>query len=124
MPAAVTRQVVDMLEEAVGPDGTAPQARVPGYRVAGKTGTVKKSTAGGYSSNQYLAVFAGMAPASDPRFVMVVMVDDPSNGKYYGGQVAAPVFSSVMAGALRLMAVPPDDVPLLQTRVVAGEEPA
>ena len=65
-----------------------------------------------------------MAPASDPRFVMVVMVDDPSNGKYYGGQVAAPVFSSVMAGALRLMAVPPDDVPLLQTRVVAGEEPA
>jgi cell division protein FtsI (penicillin-binding protein 3) len=124
MPAAVTRQVIDMLEEAVGPNGTAPQARVPGYRVAGKTGTVKKSTAGGYSSNQYLAVFAGMAPASDPRFVMVVMVDDPSNGKYYGGQVAAPVFSSVMAGALRLMAVPPDDVPLLQTRVVAGEEPA
>jgi cell division protein FtsI (penicillin-binding protein 3) len=124
LPAAVTRQVIDMLEQAVGPDGTAPQARVAGYRVAGKTGTVKKSTAGGYSSNKYLAVFAGMAPASDPRFVMVVMVDDPSNGKYYGGQVAAPVFSKVMAGALRLMAVPPDDVPLLETRIAAGEEPA
>ena len=124
LPAAVTRQVRDMLEQAVGPNGTAPQARVAGYRVAGKTGTVKKSSVGGYTSKKYLAVFAGMAPASDPRFVMVVMVDEPSNGKYYGGQVAAPVFSKVMAGALRLMAVPPDDVPLLETRVAAEEEPA
>ncbi len=124
LPEAVALQVRNMLEQAAGPNGTAPQARVAGYRVAGKTGTVKKSSAGGYSSKQYLAVFAGMAPASDPRFVMVVMVDDPSNGKYYGGQVAAPVFSRVMAGALRLMAVPPDDVPLLETRLVAGEEPA
>ena len=63
-----------------------------------------------------VAVFAGLVPASDPRFVMVVMVDEPSAGEYYGGQVAAPVFSRVMAGALRLMAVPPDDLPLLQTR--------
>jgi cell division protein FtsI (penicillin-binding protein 3) len=69
-------------------------------------------------------VFAGMAPASDPRFVMVVMVDEPGNGKYYGGQVAAPVFSKVMAGALRLMAVPPDNMPLLETRAKGGEEPA
>jgi cell division protein FtsI (penicillin-binding protein 3) len=113
-----------MLEQAAGPNGTAPLAQVAGYRVAGKTGTVKKATAGGYSSKQYLAVFAGMAPASDPRFVMVVMVDDPSNGKDYGGQIAAPVFSKVMAGALRLMAVPPDDVPLLQTRLAEEEEPA
>ena len=124
LPAAVARQVLDMLEQAVGPNGTAPQARVAGYRVAGKTGTAKKSNAGGYSSKKYLAIFAGMAPASDPRFVMVVMVDEPSNGKYYGGQVAAPVFSTVMAGALRLMAVPPDDVPLLETRRAAEEEPA
>ena len=124
LPAAVARQVRDMLEQAVGPDGTAPQARVAGYRVAGKTGTAKKSSAGGYASKKYLAMFAGMAPASDPRFVMVVMVDEPSNGKYYGGQVAAPVFSKVMAGALRLMAVPPDDLPLLETRLAAGEEPA
>ena len=124
MPAAVAQQVRNMLEQAASPDGTAPLAQVAGYRVAGKTGTVKKSIAGGYSSNQYLAVFAGMAPASDPRFAMVVMVDDPSNGKYYGGQIAAPVFSKVMAGALRFMAVPPDNVPLLQTRVAAEEEPA
>ncbi len=124
MPADVARQVRAMLEEAVGPDGTAPQARIAGYRVAGKTGTVKKSESGGYSSNKYVAVFAGMAPASDPRFAMVVMVDEPRNGKYYGGQVAAPVFSKVMSGALRLMAIPPDDLPLLQTRHGNGEEPA
>jgi cell division protein FtsI (penicillin-binding protein 3) len=124
MPAAVTQQVRAMLEQAAGPNGTAPQAQVAGYRVAGKTGTVKKSNAGGYSSNKYLAVFAGMAPASDPRFVMVVMVDEPANGKYYGGQVAAPVFSKVMAGALRFMAVPPDNMPLLETRVSGAEEPA
>lgn len=123
MPAVIAQQVRNMLEQAAGPNGTAPLAQVPGYRVAGKTGTVKKSSAGGYSSNKYLAVFAGMAPASDPRFVMVVMVDEPANGKYYGGQVAAPVFSKVMAGALRLMAVPPDDVPLLQTRLTGEEEP-
>jgi cell division protein FtsI (penicillin-binding protein 3) len=124
IPAIIAREVRNMLEQAAGPNGTAPLAQVAGYRVAGKTGTVKKATAGGYSSKEYLAVFAGMAPASDPRFVMVVMVDDPSNGKYYGGQIAAPVFSKVMAGALRLMAVPPDDVPLLQTRLVGEEEPA
>jgi cell division protein FtsI (penicillin-binding protein 3) len=124
MPAAITRAIRAMLEEAVGPDGTAPAARVPGYRVAGKTGTVRKSERGGYSDSKYLAVFAGMAPASDPRVVMVVMVDEPSGGKYYGGQVAAPVFSHVMAAALRLLAVPPDDVPLLQTRSSGVEEPA
>ena len=92
--------------------------------MAGKTGTVRKSEAGGYSDNKYLAVFAGMAPASDPRFVMVVMVEEPSGGKYYGGLVAAPVFSAVMSGALRLLAVPPDDVPLLQTRLDPKGEPA
>ncbi|NNJ95256.1 MAG: penicillin-binding protein 2 [Halobacteria archaeon] len=116
IPERIARQVRDMLEAATGPEGTAPQARITGYRVAGKTGTVRKSVAGGYSDDQYLAVFAGMAPASNPRLVMVVMVDEPSAGQYYGGQVAAPVFARVMAGALRLMAVPPDDLPLLQTR--------
>jgi cell division protein FtsI (penicillin-binding protein 3) len=124
MPADTARQVRAMLEEAAGPNGTAPQARIAGYRVAGKTGTVKKSEAGGYSSNKYLAIFAGIAPASDPRFAMVVMVDEPRNGKYYGGQIAAPVFSKVISGALRLMAIPPDDLPLLQTRNSNGEEPA
>jgi cell division protein FtsI (penicillin-binding protein 3) len=124
MPARVAEQVRDMLEQVTGSDGTAPQARIAGYRVAGKTGTVRKSVAGGYSEDKYLAVFAGMVPASDPRFVMVVMVDEPSAGQYYGGQVSAPVFSRVMAGALRLMAVPPDDVPLLQTRTTGTGEPA
>ena len=124
MPAQVARQVLDMLEQVTAPGGTALQARITGYRVAGKTGTVRKSVAGGYSDDKYVAVFAGMAPASNPRFVMVVMVDEPSAGKYYGGQVAAPVFSRVMAGALRLMAVPPDDVPLLQTRNTGAGEPA
>jgi cell division protein FtsI (penicillin-binding protein 3) len=124
MPASAAQQIRVMLEQATGPDGTAPQARIAGYRVAGKTGTVKKSAPGGYSSNKYLAVFAGMAPVSDPRLVMVVMVDEPGNGKYYGGQVAAPVFSSVMSGALRLLAIPPDDLPLLQTRRGEEEEPA
>jgi cell division protein FtsI (penicillin-binding protein 3) len=124
LPERVALQVRDMLEAATGPEGTAPQARIPGYRVAGKTGTIRKSVAGGYSEDQYLAVFAGMVPASNPRLVMVVMVDEPSAGQFYGGQVAAPVFSRVMAGALRLLAVPPDDLPLLQTRSTGTGEPA
>ncbi|MCK5481431.1 MAG: penicillin-binding protein 2 [Gammaproteobacteria bacterium] len=124
MPARVARQLRDMLEQATGPGGTAPAAQIAGYRVAGKTGTVRKSESGGYSDNKYLAVFAGMVPASDPRLVMVVMINEPSNGKYYGGLVAAPVFSTVMSGALRLLAVPPDAVPLLQTRLDSKEEPA
>jgi len=122
IPAKVVRQVRAMLEEAAGPEGTAPAAQIAGYRVAGKTGTVHKSIAGGYSDDKYIAVFAGMAPASDPRLVMVVMIDEPSNGKYYGGQVAAPVFSRVLSGALRMLAVPPDGVPLLQTRQSAAED--
>ena len=124
MPVAVARQVLDMLEQVTGPQGTAPTARVAGYRVGGKTGTVRKSVAGGYADDRYLAVFAGVAPVSDPRLVMVVMVNEPTNGEYYGGKVAAPVFSKVMSGALRLLAVPPDDLPLLQTRRKAAGEPA
>jgi len=124
MPQEVARQVRAMLQQAAGPHGTAPAAQIAGYTVAGKTGTVHKSVAGGYSENKYLAVFAGMAPASDPRLVMVIMVDEPSNGKYYGGQVAAPVFSRVISGALRLLAVPPDNLPLLQTKQANAEDAA
>jgi cell division protein FtsI (penicillin-binding protein 3) len=99
-----------MLEKVVTREGTAIRAAVPGFRVAGKTGTVKKAMGrGGYASALHSAVFAGMAPASDPRLVMVVMVDEPSAGEYYGGTVAAPVFSSVMEGALRLLNVTPDE---------------
>ncbi len=101
-------QVRTMMERVVSPEGTAARAAVPGYRVAGKTGTVRKSIAGGYAEDRYLALFAGMAPASDPRLVMVVVIDEPSDGEFYGGVVAAPVFSRVMTGALRFLAVPPD----------------
>ncbi len=112
-------KVREMLEHVIKRDGTAYQARVDGYRVAGKTGTVKKAMAGGYTEDSYLAVFVGMAPASDPRFVIAVMVDEPSAGQYYGGLVAAPVFSKVMEGALRVYGVTPDKedtVPMLLTR--------
>jgi cell division protein FtsI (penicillin-binding protein 3) len=104
----IAQQVRGMLEHVVEKDGTAYQARVDGYRVSGKTGTSKKAIRGGYSNKLYSAVFVGMAPASNPRFVIAVMVNEPSAGKYYGGQVAGPVFSKVMAGALRLYGVAPD----------------
>jgi cell division protein FtsI (penicillin-binding protein 3) len=97
---------------------------VAGYRVGGKTGTVRKSIAGGYADDRYLAVFAGVAPVTRPRLAMVVMVNEPGNDEYYGGQVAAPVFSRVMSGALRLMAVPPDNYPVLETRNETPGEPA
>lgn len=113
-----------MLAQAAGPEGTAPAAQIAGYTVAGKTGTVHKSVAGGYADNKYLSVFAGMAPANEPRLVMVVMIDEPSNGKHYGGLVAAPVFSKVISGALRLLAVPPDNLPLLQTQQATTEDAA
>lgn len=109
--------VVHMLEAVTAPGGTAPEAAVSGYRIAGKTGTVKKLGRGGYSDNRYLAVFAGMAPASDPRLVMVVMVDEPRGKKYYGGDVAAPVFSHVMSEALRLLNVRPDAMAAAQPRL-------
>lgn len=104
-----------MLEKVVSKEGTALQAAVPGYRVAGKTGTVKKLGARGYTSSRYHAVFAGMAPASNPRLVMVVMIDEPSAGDYYGGVVAAPVFSRVMQEALRVLNIAPD-APLIAAR--------
>lgn len=108
MSPQVAQQIRAMLEEVVSAQGTAQQAAVPGYRVGGKTGTAKKVINGRYADKAYQAVFAGMAPMSDPRLVMVVMVDEPRGGKYYGGLVAAPVFSQVMVVALRLMQIPPD----------------
>lgn len=101
----------DMLELAVlPPDGTAPLAQVAGYRVAGKTGTAHKLENGRYV-NRYIASFVGFAPASNPKLVVAVMIDEPSGGKYYGGQVAAPVFSKVTAAALHALNVP-NDAPL------------
>jgi cell division protein FtsI (penicillin-binding protein 3) len=108
--AATARAVRAMLELVVQAGGTAPRAQVVGYRVAGKTGTAHKLNANGtYAEDRYVASFVGMAPASDPRLIVAVMIDEPGNGQYYGGQVAAPVFSRIMAGALRMLSVPPDN---------------
>ncbi len=108
-------QVRSMLEGVVTEGGTATMAAIPGYRIAGKTGTVKKVGAdGAYSEDAYLSIFAGLAPASDPRLVMVVIIDEPQGKQYYGGLVAAPVFSKVMSGALRVLDVAPDDAPSLK----------
>lgn len=108
LPSQTVRKIRAMLELAVGREGTGAAARVPDYRVAGKTGTVRKLTAAGYVDNRYVAWFAGFAPASSPRLVMVVLIDEPTRGGYYGGQIAAPVFARVMTGALRLLDIPPD----------------
>ena len=101
------RSLRAMLELAVQPGGTAPRAQIAGYRVGGKTGTAHKLEGRGYT-NKYISSFVGLAPASNPRLIVAVMLDEPSAGQYYGGAVAAPVFSHVMSGALRLLAVPPD----------------
>ncbi|HWP20296.1 MAG TPA: penicillin-binding protein 2 [Burkholderiaceae bacterium] len=97
-----------MLQMAAGPGGTAPKAQTIGYSVGGKTGTAHKQEGKGYASNKYRSWFVGLAPVEHPRIVVAVMVDEPSNGKYYGGDVAAPVFAEVVQQTLRMMGVPPD----------------
>ncbi|HUL41277.1 MAG TPA: penicillin-binding protein 2 [Burkholderiales bacterium] len=106
--AATARAVRNMLELVVEPGGTAPRAQILGYRVAGKTGTAHKLEDGSYVGDRYVSSFVGMAPASAPRLIVAVMLDEPSAGEYYGGIVAAPVFSRVTAGALRSLDIPPD----------------
>jgi len=100
-----------MLEEVVRPGGTGTKAAVTGYRIAGKTGTAWKFAAGGYSKDKYISIFAGLAPASDPRLAAVVVIDEPTGELYYGSDVAAPVFSDVVSESLRLLAIPPDAMP-------------
>jgi cell division protein FtsI (penicillin-binding protein 3) len=111
LQADTARAVRRMLEEVVRPGGTGTKASVAGYRVAGKTGTAWKFAAGGYSQDKYISVFAGLAPASDPRIAAVVVIDEPKGDLYYGSDVAAPVFADVMSESLRLLAVPPDGLP-------------
>ena len=96
-----------MLEMAVQPEGTAPKARVAGYRVGGKTGTAYK-VEGGVYARKYVASFVGVAPISEPRLIVAVMIDEPSGGAHYGGDVAGPAFSQIVGGALRTLGVPPD----------------
>ena len=116
LPAIFSPQTIDkvvsMLVAAVSEEGTGSLASIPGYSVAGKTGTVHKSTKGGYEEDKYISVFAGMAPASNPKLVLVVMVNQPNSGVYFGGEVAAPIFSKIMGGALRILNISPDKVPL------------
>ncbi len=102
------RMVRQYLEGVVAPGGTALKAAIPSYRVAGKTGTVHKAIPGGYSPDDYQSLFIGMAPASRPELVALVMIDEPNGKEYYGGLVAAPVFARVMQGALRTLQIPPD----------------
>ncbi|MEJ5206973.1 penicillin-binding protein 2 [Denitratimonas sp. CY0512] len=122
----IAQDLLDMLETVIGPEGTARRAAISGYRVAGKSGTSRKAAGGGYD-RRYVSLFAGLVPASNPRFAVVVVIDDPrstdANGNqvYYGGAVAAPVFHDVMDGALRIMDVQPDDV---QQWYVAAPRPA
>ena len=105
------RLVRSMLEGVTVAGGTGTKAAVPGYRVAGKTGTVKKNGKGGYIKGAYQSAFIGMLPAQDPQVVALVMIDEPGGRDYYGGAVSAPVFGRVMAGAARLMQIKPDVIP-------------
>ena len=105
------REVRAMLELAVQPGGTGPRARIMGWRVAGKTGTAHKQENGAYAPDKYISSFVGLAPASAPRLVIAVMLDEPAAGRIYGGTVAAPVFAQVMQGGLRMLGVP-NDAPL------------
>lgn len=113
----VMQQVMTMMRGVVEPGGTATKAAVTNYTVAGKTGTVKKAADGGYADGHYLSLFAGVIPANKPQLVMVVMVNDPQGKEYYGGLVAAPVFSEVMTGAMRLLNIAPDNLPMTQLQV-------
>jgi cell division protein FtsI (penicillin-binding protein 3) len=104
-----SRELIGMLESVVIQEGaTGKRAAIPGYRVSGKTGTAEKAAAGGYNTDHFMAVFGGVAPATNPRLAAIVVLDDPMAGMHTGGQVSAPVFSAVVGGALRLLAVAPD----------------
>ena len=121
LSARTAAQLREMLETVVLPGGTATRAQVPGYRVAGKTGTTRKiGPDGHYQADRHRALFVGMAPASRPRLVVAVVVDEPGGKVYYGGLVAAPVVGEILAKALRLLDVAPDDVETLDRYVAQG----
>ncbi|MDZ7583936.1 MAG: penicillin-binding protein 2 [Thiobacillus sp.] len=118
----VARKVRAMMETVTQEGGTGLRTRVPGYRVAGKTGTAHKLVDGRYASDRYLSSFVGMAPASNPRLIIGVVIDEPSGGVYFGGSTAGPVFAQVMAASLRQLALPPD-APETATRVTQNAPP-
>ena len=123
LESAACRELLAMLESVVAAEGTGKLAAIPGYRVSGKTGTAWKATAGGYSTDRYMAVFGGVAPATEPRLAAVVVIDEPSAGQHMGGQVSAPVFSRVVGGALRLLAVAPDQTVTAPEELPSGAAP-
>lgn len=112
----IANQMVDMLKTVVLPGGTAKRANLDNYVVAGKTGTIHKVGKSGYADNRYTSLFAGFAPADDPKIVAVVVVNEPSRGQYYGGEVAAPVFATVVERGLQLLQVPPDEIKVQQAQ--------
>jgi cell division protein FtsI (penicillin-binding protein 3) len=122
MSAEHALAVRKMLNLAAGPGGTAPKAQTVGYSVGGKTGTAHKQEGKGYAGKKYRGFFVGLAPIERPRIVVAVMIDEPSNGRYFGGDVAAPVFSETVQQTLRLMGVQPDMSVKPQTAVRAVEE--
>jgi cell division protein FtsI (penicillin-binding protein 3) len=97
-----------MMETVTEQNGSAEKAQVPGYRVAGKTGTSRKAIANGYG-DEYVNIFAGVAPVSDPQLAVVILINEPKGELYYAGHTAAPVFSKIMAASLQMLNVPPDD---------------
>ncbi len=124
MSVKTARAVRKMMQRVISDKGTGKRASVANYSVAGKTGTVHKFIAGGYAEDRYLSIFAGMVPADKPELVMVVMVDEPRNGEHFGGLVAAPVFSQVMSGAMRLLDIAPDRINKKQLMNAGARPPA
>ncbi len=110
MDPKVARELIQLMEQVVAIGGTGKRAAVVGYRVAGKTGTAWKSIPGGYSTNKHMLTFAGLVPASHPKLAAVVVIDEPEDSRYQAADIAAPVYSNILTGALRLMDVPPDDL--------------
>jgi len=113
----IANQVAMMLETVTSDAGTGKRARVTNYRIAGKTGTSHKASTSGYADSRYVSSFVGFGPVSDPRLVSVVVINDPAGDEYFGGLVAAPLFSRVMTGAMRLLNIPPDNYPALLASV-------
>ena len=114
---AIADRIVQMLETVVDPKrgGSAVEANIPFYNIAGKTGTAHVVGEFGYEANLHNSLFVGLAPASNPKIVVVVVINEPKGKEHYGGQVAAPVFSKVASGAMRILNVTPDAVPSNQT---------
>lgn len=126
IPRETAKTIQGMLQQVIEAPRGVYRAQVPFYHVAGKSGTARKATVGskGYTENAYRSLFAGFGPMSDPRYAIVVVIDEPGKGGYFGGLVSAPVFSKVMSGTLRLMNVPPDNLPAPAEPQQASAEPA